>query len=56
MVTVPVSTDASFGPSFYNDDVSARFLEFVYCISWSDFALKFHGFVVAGIKGEYYVW
>ena len=55
-VTVPMSTGVPFGPSFYNDEVSAWFLEFIYGISWSDFTLKFHGFAVAGIKGEYHVW
>ncbi len=55
-VTVPISTGMSFGPSFYNDEVSAWFLEFICGISWSDFTLKFHSFAVARIKGEYHVW
>ncbi len=50
-VTVPSGTGATFGPVYYADEVSKRFIEIVYGMSWVDFVLKFQGFAMAGIKG-----
>ena len=50
---VPSTTAASFGASFYTDEISQRFLELVYGISWSDFALKYQGFAMSGLQGTY---
>ena len=51
-VTVPSTAGATFGPVYYADEVSERFIEIVYGISWVDFVLKFQGFAMAGIKGK----
>jgi hypothetical protein len=50
-ITVPSSPAATFGPAYYADDVSERFVEMILGMSWVDFVLKFHGFAMAGLKG-----
>ncbi|KAF8531757.1 hypothetical protein JB92DRAFT_2848659 [Gautieria morchelliformis] len=50
-VTVPSKPGLAIGPSYYADEVSERFMEMVYGVSWIDFVTKFNGFATAGIRG-----
>ncbi|KAF8522985.1 hypothetical protein JB92DRAFT_2827420 [Gautieria morchelliformis] len=42
-VTVPSKPGLAIGPSYYADEVSERFMEMVYGVSWIDFVTKFNG-------------
>ena len=50
--SVPSTAGVTFGPIYYADEVSERFIEIVYGILWVNFVLKFQGFAMAGIKGK----